>query len=247
METSHWNVDWEKWNADLRSGELISFCVKGTAYENDNGESRASIIDKMNTSERVELKHDINNKYDSDAIGVYCANGMIGYVPKGMLDEVSSVIKDDVMVKAKVKTGQFSQKYVVIEILIPQKTGHRNTKNYTLESKVVGISKDEKENIVPFLDIGEEVLVFFIYSKSDCRYSDDVYVTPKSYFTYDDETILGRLEKKSALEFKKHIETTIQDEINWFDMQRKGYVVRGSVKSASPSGQLIVKIEVGKA
>lgn len=155
----------------------------------------------MNVSERVVLKRESSNSSEQNTVGVYCASGMIGYVPKSIADIVMSALNKEVMVKSCVKTGQHSEKYVIIQILIPTKQRAIKKLTYSIDAKVVGISKDAKDNIVPYLDISEDVLVFFIFNQKDCRYSNDVYVTPKSYFCYNDETILGRLDRKSS--FKK--------------------------------------------
>lgn len=247
MANTHWEVDWEAWNAAFHSGELVSFCVRGTAYENDDGVKRYNIVENMINTERVELRIECNNKYDKNAIGVYCASGMIGYVPMENVADVEGIMSGQYMAKAKVKIGESQKKFVIVEIITTPKNCACKAHNYVLESNVVGISKNEKENIVPYLNVGEEVLVFFVFNQKDCRCSDDVYVTPKSYFSYSDETILGRLDKKSAAAFKQYLDTNIRSESNWFNMKEFGCDIVGSVKSVSASGKLVVKVEISKS
>jgi hypothetical protein len=76
--------------------------IAGEGQRNDDGVSRQALIARLKKGQIVTLVRDADNKFDSNAVAVFCRLGQIGYVPREQAKAIAYVLDSGGKVKAEI-------------------------------------------------------------------------------------------------------------------------------------------------
>lgn len=112
--------------------EKIFSKIRGVSYEN-----RQELIKKLVVGQHLQLYRDLDNKYDDNAIAVYCGTDHLGFINKNMSPKLIDCMK------------QGKDIFVVVEAITGMKYG-----TYGVNIKIEIFEKSELENrVLPDISI----------------------------------------------------------------------------------------------
>ncbi|MEO9964846.1 MAG: HIRAN domain-containing protein [Reichenbachiella sp.] len=107
--------------------EFTQIEVAGVTYDNEDGSSRQSIINRLNEGDNISLKKEPHNEHDENAVAVLSGKKRIGYIPKSLNKQVINLINHHRIISIVIsEIFELGQDYLGIEIELELKEGSLN-------------------------------------------------------------------------------------------------------------------------
>ena len=130
----------DDFNVDKLYNYVYSFKIAGSFISI----RKEYIIFDIEEGTEVELKRDIYNKFDSNAISVTYKNNLLGYVPKESIPEVSEIIKNKFI--AKISDIIYKNDYIDVIIYLYISEEKNENPLYFLDNEKILELRDRKIN-----------------------------------------------------------------------------------------------------
>lgn len=96
----------------------VKLKVVGVTFTNEDGLSRQGIIAALNDNDKIFLRREPTNKYDTNAIAVFTEYGQVGYIGKDYSSILAPMMDAGTQLEAKIGEVGFFKNNHYLHIII---------------------------------------------------------------------------------------------------------------------------------